>query len=102
MTALALAGNCGLRGESGLPRTGAVGGSVAPTAAPGSMPKREARLSAPKPMPVRAKKSRRVKIMLSTDGECSRRNLSEQVWQVSECMAFSGVVAVMVLEGSVV
>src|SRR4051812_5992063 len=73
ITALALAGKCGSFGASGLASAAARGAPEA--SAP--RPRIDARLIAPKPMPVRSRNWRRVKIESSREDECSRVYLEE-------------------------
>src|SRR5580704_16142085 len=75
MTALALAGSGAALGARG-PAT--LAAAVSALAEPPKLrPRIEARLMAPKPMPVRSRNSRRVKMMSFAVGRCSRRYFSE-------------------------
>src|SRR5687768_3731539 len=75
MTDLALTLKCDALGTRGDKDLAAPAGAA--MASYGLMPNTEARLTAPKTMPVRTRNSRLVKIMSSSDGECSRKYLSE-------------------------
>src|SRR5262245_43703645 len=80
MTALALAGSGASLGASG--PSAALPGAVAAAWAlpPRVSPRIEARLIAPKPIPVRSRNSRRVKRMSLRVGVCSRRYLEVGSW----------------------
>src|SRR4051812_3994682 len=74
ITCFAFTGKCGDFGASGL--------RFVPTAASASnalMPKSDARLRAPKPMPVRQRNCRRVVMMSSAEGVCSRRYFEDRL-----------------------
>src|SRR4051794_8249237 len=77
MICLALTGKCGLFGIKGDPEIGV----VAPCASHALMPNKLARLSAPKPIPVRTSSWRRVKILSSGEAVCSRMYLD---WELGD------------------